>query len=290
MESKKYATDYVLSEMMAAVTAREIKDRERVFIGIGVPMLGAALAKQSHAPNAIVSFEGGYIGGRPNGAIWAVGDTGASYKCTCATSMWWVFSDIQRGYFDIAVLGGAQIDKYGNLNTTVITGNKTYFQPQTRLPGSGGANDVASNAHRTVIMMRLEKKRFAEKVDYLTSPGYIDGPGGREKAGLLRGGPAAVITDKCIFRFDEATKEMYLDSIYPDVKIEDVKNAIPWDLKIGPDIQETEKPTVAEVELMRTMDPADVILRTKKTYENIDFFTWAKMVEDGWEEMEQKRK
>ncbi len=237
MTESKYAEDYTLPELMTTITARELRDGERIFIGIGVPMLGAVLATQTHAPHAIIAFEGGYIGGKPIGALWAVGDSGASYKCTCATTMWWVFSDIQRGYFDVAVLGGAQIDKYGNLNTTAITGgDKTYRKPRVRLPGSGGANDAASHAHRTIIMMRLEKRRFLEKVDYLTSPGYIDGPGGREKAGLLRGGPVAVITDKCVFRFDEATKEMYLDSAYPNIKTEDIKSEVSWDLKVAPEV------------------------------------------------------
>ena len=290
MTESKYAADYTLPELMAIATAREIKDRERVFIGIGVPMLGAVLATQTHAPHAIIAFEGGYIGGKPIGALWAVGDTGASYQCTCATAMWWVFSDIQRGHFDVAALGGAQIDKYGNLNTTVITGgDKTYRHPGVRLTGSGGANEGASHAHRTVIMMRLEKRRFVEKLDYMTSPGYIDGPGGRERAGLLRGGPASVITDKCIFRFDETTKEMYLDSVHPNITVEDVKSEVSWDLQIAPEVKITEKPSVEEVELLRAMDPADIVLRTKRTYEKIDFFTWADLVENGWKLMKHKR-
>jgi glutaconate CoA-transferase, subunit B len=286
MTDRKYAENYTLSELMAVIVSRQVKDRDRVFIGIGVPMLGAVLATRTHAPNAIIAFEGGYVGGKPVGALWAVGDSGAAHQCTYATTMYWVFSDIQRGYFDVAVLGGAQIDKYGNLNTTAITGEgKTYRSPKTRLPGSGGANDGASHAHSTVVMMRLEKKRFVERVHYITSPGYIDGPVGREKAGLLRGGPSCVITDKCVFRFDETSKEMYLDSIHPGVGVEDVKKEVSWDLKIAPKISVSESPTVNEVELIQAMDPADIVLRVKRIYEKLDFFEWADTVERGWEKI-----
>ncbi len=289
MKNNASAVDYTLAELMAVTVSKQIADKDRVFIGIGVPMLGAVVATKSHAPNAIIAFEGGYIGGKPIGALWAVGDSGAAYKCTCATTMWWVFSDIQRGYYDVAVLGGAQIDKYGNLNTTAITGpDKSYRSPLVRLPGSGGANDAATSAHRTIVMMRLEKQRFLEKVDYITSPGYIDGPNGREKAGLRRGGPVCVITDKCVFKFDENSKEMFLYSVHPGIKIEEIKGQVSWNLKIAPEVTVTEIPTIEEVNIIRSMDPADIILRVKRIYEQVDFFTWANIVEEGWGQLKEK--
>ena len=282
---KIYSEDYSPGEIMAVATAREIRDGEVVFIGIGLPMLGALLAKNSNAPNAVIGFEAGILGGKPVGSLWAVGDTGAARKAEYMTTMWWVFSDLQNGYLTLGVLGGAQIDKYGNLNTTAIIGEGAYPNVKARLPGSGGANDIASSAGRTVIMMRLEKKRFINKIDYVTSPGHLTGGDSRQKAGLLGGGPAAVITQKCIFRFDEVTKEMYLDSLHPGATVEEIRDNVSWDLKIAKDLKDTEPPTIEEVELIRSIDPTDIILRSKKLYEKMNFWEWADASEKGWDKL-----
>jgi len=279
---KVYATDYTAAELMAAATAREIIDGERVFIGVGLPILAAVLAKNNNAPNAVIAFEAGSIGGRPIGSPLAVGDTIGQHKAEQLTTMWWVFSDVQRGYFSLGVLGAAQVDKYGNINTTAILGDNVYPKVRVRLTGSGGANDVASSVGRSVIMMRLDKKRFVDKVDYLTSPGYLTGGDSRKHAGLVGGGPASVITDKCIFRFDKVTKEMFLDSCHPGVTVEEVRDNVSWDLKVAKEVKQTEKPTVKEVELMRALDPTDIILRTHRSYEKMDFWEWADATEkDG---------
>ncbi len=185
----------------------------------------------------------------------------------------------------MGVLGAAQIDKFGNLNTTAILGDNVYPNVKVRLPGSGGANDIASSAGRTIVMMRLEKKRFLNKIDFITSPGHLTGGNSRKEAGLLGGGPAAVITEKCIFRFDDITKEMYLDSLHPGVTVEEIKNSVSWDLKISNNIKETERPTVEEVELMKTIDPTDIILRSQRLYEKMDFWEWADVSEKGWEKL-----
>jgi glutaconate CoA-transferase subunit B len=283
-QNKVYSEDYYPGELMATATAREIRDGEVMFIGIGLPMLAALLAKNSNAPNAIIGFEAGILGGKPVGALWAVGDTGAARKAEYMTTMWWVFSDLQRGYLTLGVLGAAQIDKYGNLNTTAILGGENiYPNVKVRLPGSGGANDIASSARRTIIIMRLEKKRFLNKIDYLTSPGHLTGGNSRKEAGLLGGGPAAVITERCIFRFDEVTKEMYLDSLHPGVTVEEIKDNVSWDLKVANEIKVTERPTVEEVDLMRTIDPTDIILRSHRLYEKMDFWQWADVSEKGWD-------
>lgn len=287
---KVYSEDYVLAELMAVAAAREIRDGEVVFIGIGVPMLAALLAKNSHAPNMIIGFEAGILGGSPVGALWAVGDTGAARKSRYLTTMWRIFSDLQRGYLTLGLLGGAQIDKFGNLNTTAILGDNVYPNVKVRLPGSGGANDIASSAGRTVIMMRLEKRRFLNKIDYVTSPGHLTGGNSRQKAGLVGGGPAAVITEKCIFRFDEVTKEMYLDSLHPGVTVEEIKDNVSWDLKVADNLKETEPPTVEEVDLMRAIDPTDIILRSQRLYEKMDFWEWADVSERGWEKLMNKNK
>ncbi|MDO9537338.1 MAG: CoA-transferase, partial [Thermoplasmata archaeon] len=200
----------------------------------------------------------------------------------------WVFSDLQRGYLTLGILGGAQIDKFGNLNTTAILGDNVYPNVKVRLPGSGGANDIASSAGRTVIMMRLEKKRFLNKIDYITSPGHLTGGNSRKETGLVGGGPAAVITEKCIFRFDEGTKEMYLDSLHPGVTVEEIKDNVSWDLKVANDLKETERPTIEEVDFMKTIDPTDIILRTERLYEKMDFWEWADVSEKGWEKLMNK--
>ena len=282
---KVYSEDCTPGELMAVATAREIRDGEVVFIGIGLPMLGALLAKNSNAPNAIIGFEAGILGGKPVGSLWAVGDTGAARKAEYMTTMWWVFSDLQRGYLTLGILGGAQIDKFGNLNTTAILGDNIYPNVKVRLPGSGGANDIASSAGRTVIMMRLEKKRFLNKIDFVTSPGYLSGGNSRQETGLVGGGPAAVITEKCIFRFDETTKEMYLDSLHPGVTVEEIKDNVSWDLQAAANLKETEKPTIEEVDFMKTIDPTDIILRTERLYEKMDFWEWADVSEKGWDKI-----
>lgn len=164
----------------------------------------------------------------------------------------------------MGVMGGAEVDKFGNINTTAIFGKDgSYDHPKVRLPGSGGANDIASSAPRTVIMMRLQKGKFVEKVDFITSPGHLTGPGARQKAGLVGGGPDCVVTDRGFFRFDEQTKEMYLDSIYPGQTVEQIKELIDWDLKISPNLRVEDPPTVEQIELMHKLDPLGTVLGSK---------------------------
>jgi len=282
---KKYAKDYNLAELMAVATAKEIKDGEKVFIGIGVPLMAGLLAVHTHAPRATLVFEGGYIGGKPPGACSTVADDALGYKASYLTSLWRTFCDLQRGYFNLAIIGGAQIDKYGNVNSTAIFGTGNYARPLVRLTGSGGANDMASSAGRTVIMMRLEKRRFLPRVDYVTSPGYLEGPGAREKYGLKGKGPVAVITNKAIFRFDEKTKEMYLESVHPGISVDEVKQEVSWDLRVAPEVKTTEPPTEEEVKLLRTLDPADITLRITRLYEKLEFKEWAKLTREGWEKI-----
>jgi glutaconate CoA-transferase subunit B len=278
MDKKEYAKDYTESELMASLAAKEIKNGDVVFVGIGVPMAAAVLAINLHAPDAIIVFESGYIGGKPIGAIAAVGDIGCGFRATSFTTMLSVFIDLQRGLFDLGMVGAAMIDKYGNINTTYIGGK--YEQPKLRLPGSGGANDIMSSARRTLIVMKFEGRRFAEKLDYITSPGHLDGSGLREKLRLRGGGPVGVITTKCVLRFNEY-KELYLDTIYPGVTIEEIKEEVPW-LKVSPKLKIAEPPTREEIELLRTLDPTDVILQSKRIYASLDFWNWAEIVEKGW--------
>lgn len=252
---------YTQSELMAIMTAKEFNDHEVAFVGIGIPLVAGITAKKFHAPNLNIVYESGCIGPQKYRVDFNVGDSSAADDALCLTSEWRVFSDMQSGYYDVGVLGAAQIDKYGNLNTTTIFGEQDYYNPKVRLPGSGGGNDIASNIGRVVVMLRLEPLRFVEKVDFLTSPGFLDGGAdARKKAGLLGNGPVAVVTNKGIFRFDSETREMYLDTIYPGVDVEEIKSLVGWDLKIAEDLKVADDPTEEELAAVRSADPANLIM------------------------------
>jgi glutaconate CoA-transferase subunit B len=246
--------EYTLQELLVVAAAREINDNEVVFVGVGIPCLGAIVAKLTHAPNAILTVESGCIGPMPYRLMLGIGDNSCGENAICITSLWRAFSDQQRGYFDLGMLGGAQVDKYGNLNSTAIFGGGSYARPKTRLPGSGGANDIAISAKRTMLMMNQQKRRFLDKVDFVTSPGYLDGPGSREKYGYPGNGPSVIISNMAIFRFDETTKEAYLDSVHPGLTMEDVKKEVSWDLKVSPNVTTTKPPTKEEVGIIRILD------------------------------------
>lgn len=255
---QQYATDYTMSEFLAAASAREIRDGETVFAGIGGPLLGAMTAKRTHAPSAMIAMESGCIGADPRRIVLGIGDNTCVENALVTTSLWRLFADQQRGFVDIGMVGGAQVDRHGNLNSTAIFGAGSYEKPVSRLPGSGGANDIASSAKRTVITMPLQKRRFLERVDYITSPGYLDGYDAREKAGLPWGGPSAIITNKCVFRFDPVTRDAYLDSVHPGVTVEEVVSEVSWELKVPSDVKITEPPTVEQVAIIRTLDPEHI--------------------------------
>jgi glutaconate CoA-transferase subunit B len=277
---KEHAHEYKLAELMATATAREIKDGETVFIGIGLPLIAGLFAKATHAPNMTIVYESGCFGTLQQRISYNVGDSSCTDGVFYTTSLWRTFSDQQRGYIDVGILGGAQIDKYGNLNTTAIFGEGDYRKPKVRLPGSGGGNDIGSSAGRTVIIMRLERRRFLPRVDYLTTPGYLEGGDSRKRAGLCGKGPVAVITDKCIFRFDKVTKEMRLDSLHPGVSVDDIKREVQWYLKVAPNLKTTEPPSVEEVRLMREIDPSGFILGADAAVAEVkDFNQWADVTE-----------
>lgn len=264
---------YTNEELMVSVCSHFIKDYERVFVGIGIPLLAALVAVRRHAPNAVLIFEAGGIGPMTRRMIWSIGDNSTTDNALMATELWRTLGDLQRGFVDRGVIGGAQIDKFGNLNTTVITGeNGTYEKPAVRLSGAGGANDIASSVKRFVVVMRLAKRGFVEKLDYLTSPGYLGGGGERWKIGLKGGGPEAVITNKCVFRFDSVTKEMFLEEIYPGVEIDEIQTEVGWDLKIAPNVKETPPPLAEEIRIMRGADPLGIMLGGKSSIKEGESF------------------
>ena len=257
--------EYSTAELMAVVCSHELKDNELVFVGVGIPMMAGLVATKTHAPDMVILYEAGGVGAKSRRLPFTISDNPTTDNALMAGEMWRVFADTQCGLVDKGVLGGAQIDKYGNLNTTVITngGTMSYEQPANRLPGSGGGNDIASSCRETIIVMRLGKTRFVEKVDYITSPGYITGGEARKEAGLKGGGPIAVITDKCILRFDPTSKEMYLAALFPHVTIDDIKGNVQWDLKVADNIELIAPPLPAYLDHMRKMDPNGIILGSK---------------------------
>ncbi len=274
--------DYTLPELMAASVAREIKDGELGFIGVGMPLIAAMVAKFTHAPSFNMMVEYGAVGPIPLRLPLCVCCTVNNERAYYAGSQREVMGAQQAGFVDVACISGAQIDKYGNLNSTCIG---DYANPKVRLAGSGGANDLASSANRTIIMMRQDKRNFVNQVDYITSPGYLKGQGERQKAGLVGGGPVAVVTTMGIYRFDVETCEMYLDKIHPGVDLEQIKAAVQWDLAISPNLSETELPTEEQIMIMRTLDPLAIYLGTGRQALAGNFEAFMKMFEDSYEPM-----
>lgn len=237
---------------MVVAAAREIRDGELVFVGMRLPLLAFLLAKATHAPRAVGIFENGVIRDRPaEEFLVTMSDgpnvTGASW---CG-EMIDVMALLQNGRVDLGFIGGAQIDRFGNLNTTESRdGERTI-----RLPGSGGASDIAGLARRHVIIMSHERRRFVPAVDYITSAGYGTGGDWRERVGLPGGGPAAVITTLGILRFDPVTREMRLASLHPGVSADQVRAETGWPIELDRQLATTEPPTENEVGRIRGYDP-----------------------------------
>lgn len=244
---------YTLSELMVAAAAREIADGEIVFVGMRLPLLGFLVAKELHAPNAIGVYELGIVRDQPAPApILTMGDLPNLYRAQWLADTGDVMGLLQQGRVDVSFIGGAQVDRYGNLNTSYVG---SVAHPDTRLPGSGGACDLASLARRHIIIMSHEKRRFVPRVDYITSPGYGDGPGWRERVGLPRGGPSAVITTRGVFRFDPLTREMMLEKTHPGVDVGEVAANTGWQLSTMAEVTKTPAPTAEELAAVRRYDP-----------------------------------
>ncbi len=251
--------DYTKSELMVAAAAREIEDGKVVFVGIGLPNIAVNLAKRLHAPSIKMIYEAGIYGANPMRLPLSIGDPTLITDAISVIPMQKLFMFyLQRGLVDIGFIGGAQIDKFGNLNTTVIG---KYDSPKVRLPGSGGACDISILAKETIIIMRHRKNNFVEKLDFVTSIGFYKGGNSREKLGVPGKGPRAVITDMGIFRFHKETKEMYLESLHPGVSIDEIKAMVNWDLKIAKSLKETIPPSEEELKVMRKLDPRRIYLK-----------------------------
>ncbi len=249
---------YSLNELLIIAAAREIHDFENVILGVGLPTTAGALAKSLHAPHATLMMESGIIDFQPLVPPNHIADAHSCRGFSYATDLFSAFTMTYRGFVDVCFLGVAQIDKFGNLNTTVIG---DYYNPTARLPGSGGAADFISYAKRTILTMRGGE--FVKELDYFTSPGYLDGGDSRDACGLFPpgSGPSMLLTTQGIFRFDETTKEMYLAQIHPGASLESIKKKVPWELKIADDLSVTPPPTEEEIDFIRTFAPTESVGR-----------------------------
>lgn len=251
-------TEYTKLEMMAISAGRMIADGDILFAGTGVSMLAATVAKRIHAPNSVVFFETGGIDPELEELPLAVADPRVMSGTCLNTGLIDSFSILGNPRFrTIAFLGAAQIDRFGNLNSTSLG---DYHKPYARFPGSGGACDAASLASGVIIFMQHEKRRFVEKLDYLTSPGWLCGNNSRSEAGFKRGGPLAVVTNMAIMQFDTVTKEMFLDKTYPGVSPQNVLDQTGFHIDVSRSSQ-AEAPTEHELSILRTrIDPQRLIL------------------------------
>ena len=253
---------YTPQELMVAAAAREIHDDDVVFVGMRLPLIAFALAKRTHAPNAVGLFENGIVRDRPaHELLYTMGDPPNVAGAAWCTGMSNVMSLLAQGVVTLGFIGGAQVDRFGNLNTSYIG---DYRAPTTKLPGSGGAADIASLAQRHIIIMEHEKRRFVQRVDYITSPGYGDGGDWRERVGLPRGGPAAVITTLGVMRFSTETHEAMLASYHPHTTLKAVRAQTGWDLRAARTVPTTPAPSEAELAVIREIDPQGFWTRDEK--------------------------
>ena len=246
--------EYSPNEQMIVRAARELRDGEVVFVGIGLPNLACNLAIRTHAPNLKLIYESGAVGARPERLPVSIGDPSLVAGALSVCSLPEVFLYyLQGGRIDVGFLGGAQIDRHGNLNTTVIG---DYSHPKVRLPGSGGACEISLLARRTLIVMPLAKRNFPERLDFLTSPGFLSGGEARQAMGITGDGPAAVITDLGVFGFEPQSREMTLTGRYEEVKDEEIRANLGWGLKIDSSVRSEQAPTPVELRLIREeLDP-----------------------------------
>lgn len=254
------AAGYTPSELMTVQAARELADGDVVFVGIGLPNLACNLARATHAPNLVMIYESGAVGAVPDRVPPSIGDPSLVTGSLMVCSMSDVFQlFLQNGKIQVGFLGGAQVDRYGNINTTVVG---SYAQPKVRLPGSGGACEIAVHAVRTVIVMKLNKRAFPERVDFITSPGMRCGGVSRKELGMPGRGPVKVITDKGILEPDEATGELCLTAIYPDLTVDELRGSVGWPLVIREPLRSVDLPTPEEITLLREkLDPKRLHIR-----------------------------
>ncbi|TNC21204.1 CoA-transferase subunit beta [Amycolatopsis alkalitolerans] len=234
----------------------ETQHREqRCFVGIGLPSTAANLARRTHAPDLVLIYESGTLGSKPGRLPASIGDGILAETADAVISVPEVFNYwLQPGRIDVGFLGAAQLDKFGNINTTVI--GEDYAHPKVRLPGAGGAPEIAASCHEVYIVVRQTRRSFVDRVDFITSFGHGTGKGDREKLGLRGAGPTLVITDLGVFRPDPETAELVLTEVHEGVTVEQVREATGWDLKVSPDLSTTTPPSEAELATLRELKAA----------------------------------
>jgi len=252
-------TPYSSAELLTINAARLLRDGDVVFVGVGLPNLACNLARRTHAPNLLMIYEAGVIGAQPSRLPLSIGDPTLVSGALSVCSMYDIFTFyLQRGNVDVGFLGGAQIDRFGNINATVIG---DYEHPKVRLPGSGGSMEIAAWANRCYIITPHQKRRFPEKVDFRTSAGFLGGRDEREEAKLRGGGPQAVVTDLGIMEPDE-NGELVLTALHPGKSFEEAHANTGWDLKQAPTLRLTEPPTMEELRILREeLDPTKIYLK-----------------------------
>ena len=244
---------YTANELMVCQAARQLGNAEVVFVGIGLPNLACNLARRLHAPDLVLIYESGAVGAIPERLPISIGDPALVTNSVSVCSMFDIFNYyLQGGLIDVGFLQGAQIDRFGNLNTTVIG---SYEKPSVRLPGSGGACEIAILAKRVLVIVPQSKRSFPERVDFITSPGFVDGPEARRKLGMPGQGPAMVITNLGCYEFEEG--EMLLTSLHPGCTLVEIRENVGWEVRIGTDLKTTAEPTAEELRIIREdLDPA----------------------------------
>ena len=248
------AGPYTADEMMTVTAAQQLADGAVCFVGIGLPSAACNLARRTHAPELVLIYESGTVGARPQVLPLSIGDGELAETAACVVSLPEAFAHyLQRGRVDVGFLSAAQIDRHGNLNTTVIG---SYARPSVRLPGSGGAPEIAAHAREVLVIMKQSPRSFVPRLDFLTSCGYLGGAGERSRAGFPGGGPRAVITDFGILRPHPQTEELQLCAIYPGVAVDAVRAATGWPLGIAHDLQVLPAPQPADLDTLRELHAA----------------------------------
>jgi glutaconate CoA-transferase subunit B len=240
-------------ELLAVMGARQLRDDTTVFTGVGAPLLAGALAQRRHAPRLTMVIEGGIVGPRlkPGFLPISTNEMRAGHQAAALPGITDVFLLAQRGFLDYGFIGGAQIDMHGNLNTSVI--GEDYWRPRVRLPGTGGANDIISLCREVIVLTAHEKRRFVERVDFVTSPGWLAGDGSRRRAGLLFGGVSRVVTTLGIFGFDPESRRMRIEAVHPGVSVETIREHTGFALLEADRIAVTEPPTAEELAILRSL-------------------------------------
>lgn len=246
---------YTSDEMMSIAAARALSDGQRCFVGIGLPSTAANLARRTHAPGLVLIYESGALGSKPGRLPASIGDGILAETADAVISVPEVFNYwLQPGRIDVGFLGAAQLDKFANINTTIV--GSDYGRPKVRLPGAGGAPEIAASCHEVFVVVRQSKRSFVERVDFVTSFGHGGGKGERERLGLRGAGPTLVITDLGVFRPDPDTAELVLSQLHPGVEVEQVRAATGWDLKVSPELSRGPVPTETELKTLRELKAA----------------------------------